>query len=130
LSELDFKLIGGEFLEPSLPPDKQYLFKYFAPGIPRTLLCYDLEFHPLKKRSIKFFLNNFIDHTGLVCSEQRLRYLLKKLSYLRQAIQQAEAMLDLDALNNIKVGKWKFGVQHEKKNQKVKNSNRNAGKIL
>lgn len=109
MSALDLKLLGGEFFAWNFPPEFQYLTKYFRTDLGRTFAFYYLTFSGLiELRNIKFFLDNFVDHTGFCCSEQRLRYLLKRLQYLLNAAKKAEQDFDLEAIEKIKIGKFRL----------------------
>lgn len=108
MSDLDLKLLGGKFMTTDLPPELTYLHRYFRSELPRMFVSYYLTFGSLiNDYSIKFFLDNFIDHTGYSCSEQRLRYLLKRLQSLLAANEEARMNFDFDKLEIIKSGKYK-----------------------
>jgi hypothetical protein len=106
---LDLNLIGNKFMENWLPPESAYLHKYFKSEIDRALVSYYLMFGDLiMMRNIKFFIDNFVDHTGLACSQQRLRYSLNRIQSLLDTTQRAEQNFDLEQVEIIKSGKYKF----------------------
>ncbi len=109
MSDHDFKFIGGEFTNTYLPPELSYLHKYFKSELGKVFVAYYLAFSDLiVAYNIKFFIDNFVDHTGFYCSQQRLRYLLKRLQCLLEVTKQAELDLNFDQLDKIKSGKYKL----------------------
>jgi len=109
MSDLDLKLLGGKFIDTDLPPDLSYLHKYFRTELPRVFVSYYLAFNELiAEQNIRFFVRNFMNHTGYFCSEQRLRYLLNRLQSVLSAAEEAKLNFDLDKLEEIKSGKYKF----------------------
>ena len=107
MSDLDLKLVGGSFMTEPFPLESVYLYKYFKSDLGRMFVVYYFMFEKLiDTRNTKFFLDNFVDHTGMKCSEQRLRYLLKKLQFLVDKTNEAKSGLNFEALGIIKSGKY------------------------
>ncbi len=108
MSKEDFKLLGGRFGENNLPPEYQHLSKYFQSKLSRTFLFYYFDFWSLAEfKTIKFFCDNFVDHTGYACSEQRLRFLVNKLQLLIEATDKAKEDLNFVLLDKIVTGKFR-----------------------
>lgn len=105
---LDLKLLRGEFDKENLPPEYEHLIKYFQSKLSRALLFYYFDFSSLIKfKSIKYFCDNFVDHTGYCCSESRLRFLVKKLELLMTATDRAKQDFNFELLEKIVSGKFR-----------------------
>jgi len=110
LSDLDFKLLGGRFINNNLSPEFSYLYKYFKSELCRAFVVYYLSFSELiKQQNIMFFVSAFIDHTGYKCSRSRLYFLVNRLQYLISATKEAENNFDLTTIELIKSGRYKLG---------------------
>lgn len=104
---LDLALIGGKFTENNLPPERQFLIKYFQSPVTKCFLFYFFAFNKLLDVSVENMSRNFVDHTGNYISKQRLRFLVAKTRILIEAIEQAERDLDLPLVDKIKSGKFR-----------------------
>jgi hypothetical protein len=108
VSEQDFKLLGGRFSENNLPPEYKHLTRYFQSKLSRTFLFYYFDFWPLAQfKTIQFFCDNFIDHTGYCCSASRLRFLIDKLQLLMKVTDKAKEDLNFALLDKIVSGKFR-----------------------
>jgi hypothetical protein len=105
---IDCKLLGEKYLDTNLSPEFLYLHKYFKSDLCKAFVSYYLAFSELTDYSIIFFINAFIAHTGYKCSEQRLRFLLKRLQFIIDKLREAEANFDLVIVEKIKSGKYKL----------------------
>lgn len=105
---LDLKLISGEFLYDELPPDKEYLRKYFSGEIQNRFLVYYINFKDLTKtHCVRHFCHFFVDHTGVFSPEQWIYRLVKKVIHLEGVVAEAECNLDLEMLSEVKLGMYK-----------------------
>src|SRR4051812_23766163 len=93
-------------------PDFEYLSHYFRTELPACFVKYYIEFgHMLDYMTAGDYCQQFIDHTGLECSQSRLRYLLNRVQYLTNAEKKASEEFDLDTLVAIRDGKYKFVIK-------------------
>jgi len=95
----DLKLVSGKFFDSVLPKDKQYLLKYFDTEVQEMFLRYYLEFGNT---------SHFTEHTGYICTKRWLRGLRSRYKKLLAARKQAQKEMDLDTLELIQMGKFKF----------------------
>lgn len=107
MNDLDF--IAGEFLHGDLPQDKNYLSHYFDGEVERIFLSYYfLSPHVYTKDPFKKFYDRFCDHTGTMCSTRWVRKLLRRLTDIEIALNQASKGFDLTRVGEIKSGKASF----------------------
>jgi hypothetical protein len=105
----DAKIIRGDFMSPKFSSELSYLSHYFRTELPACFAKYYLEFgHMVGILSNGDYCDQFVDHTGLVCSNARLRYLLNRIQSLTKAEKKATDDYDVDTLIAIKDGKYKF----------------------
>jgi len=106
--ELDLKLIAGDFLDATVDKDKEYLFKYFRPHVQQLFVSYYFNFSLLRDRSPKHFIENFIDHTGVYCTQRSIQKWMKKLCDLESLAEEAKVKTDLETLTAIKSGFYRL----------------------
>lgn len=82
-----------------LPKEKKYLFKYFDTPIQNTFLKYFYVFGDY---------SNFVDHTGLICSERWLTTLHDRLQKLQKLHREARENMDMTSLALIESGNFKI----------------------
>ena len=105
----DAKLIRADFNIPKFSSEFSYLKNYFQTSLPICFVKYYFEFNEmLSEMSIEAFCLQFIDHSGMCCSTDRLRYLLKRIILLTNLEKKATIEFDLDTLMIIKDGKFRF----------------------
>lgn len=110
-TDLDLKIISGEFLYDDLPPGKEYLNKYFSGDIQTRFLVYYLSFQGLTNtHPLSYFCQCFVEHTGFVCDKKWTYKLLKKVICLEKAANKAQKNMDLETLTEIKNGNYKIHV--------------------
>lgn len=91
-------LICGNFEEDKLPPEKQFLKKYFKNKPHRIFLNY----YDLFKEK-----NNFIDHTGIYFCKTLIYDLEDKYNKLCKEYNIAKKNFDLKKVAEIESGKFK-----------------------
>jgi hypothetical protein len=92
-----------------IPPGKEYLSYYFDGEVERAFLSYIFIFpHVYMKDSFKTFYDRFIEHTGLVCTDRWIRKLMRRLTDIENALQEASKSFDLDRVGRIKSGRESF----------------------
>ncbi len=104
---MDLKLIAGNFLDDVLPKDKQHLLKHYRSEHQRRFITYYLNFAELRERSPKHFYKNFIDHTGIACTERSMQSWIKKFHALESALQKATEQFDFETIEQIKSGRYR-----------------------
>lgn len=116
----DLKLIAAEFLDDNMiPKDRLWLLKYFKNESQRRFLSYYLDFHHLRDDySPGYFYANFVSHTGIYGTSRVLQKWAKKLRDLLSMAESASSNFDLEALELLKSGRFRFS--HARK--KAKNS--------
>lgn len=82
-----------------LPKEKRYLRKYFDTPIQIAFLKYIHVFGDY---------SNFVDHTGLACSERWLIILYNRLCKLQKLHREARANMDMTSLAHIESGNFKL----------------------
>jgi hypothetical protein len=103
------KFISGDFLIPKFAPDFEYLSFYFQSELPICFAKYYIDFNEwLEYIPPVDFCQMFIDHSGMVCSESRLYYLLNRIKLLMNLVKKAADDFDLDTLMSIKNGEYKL----------------------
>lgn len=111
---MDLKLIAGDFLhDDSIPKPDRWLLLYFKTEQQRRFLAYHLQFSDLHEQDAGHFYRTFTDHTGIYCSKRVLQKWIKKLYDLRAIVESANERFDLETLEKVKTGKYRFS--HEKK---------------
>lgn len=95
----DSNLVSGLFLEDNIPNNKYYLKKYFKSNLQNKFLCYYLAFG-----SYYYFSR----HSGVKCSLRYLKIMKKKLVFLENLRDKAKKDFDLDLLQNIENGNYKY----------------------
>lgn len=99
MDEKEMYLIWGNFEEDKLPPEKQFLKKYFKSKSQRIFLNY-YDFFKTK--------NNFIDHTGIYFSKTLIYNMENKYNKLCQEYYKAKKDFDLKKVAEIESGKFKI----------------------
>lgn len=99
MDEKELYLIWGNFEEDKLPPEKQFLKKYFKNKPHRIFLNY-----------YDFFKDkvNFIDHTGIYFCKSLLYNLENKYNKLLEEYNKAKESFDLTKVSQIESGKFKI----------------------
>lgn len=87
------------FLFLEIPKEKRFLLKYFRGKIQRYFLKYFIFFGDHK---------NFVDHTGLCCSEKWLKFLEKKYNDLIYIHSISKSSLDFEKLAEVEYGNIKI----------------------
>ncbi len=92
-------LVAGEFLEIELPKEKQYLLRYFRKPMRQAYVRY-----------MHVFGNDlfFSEHTGWRCSIRSRQLMRKRLTALEKLYRDARKEMDLDLLEMVEKGKYKF----------------------
>lgn len=109
----DLKIISGNFLYDEVPASKEYLLKHFQGEIERRFLVYYIEFVDMfRTRPVRHFCQGFMEHTGLMCNEQWVYKLLKKVNEIERMVDKAEKDTDLETLAKVKLGMHKY--RHDK----------------
>ncbi len=104
---MDLRLISGNFLSDAIAKEKRYLLKHYKTENQRRFLIYYLNFAALRERSPKHFYKNFIDHTGIACTERSMQKWIKKLHALENALQKATEQFDFNIIEQIKSGRYR-----------------------
>ena len=99
MDEKELYLIWGNFEEDKLPPEKQFLKKYFKSKAHRIFLNY-FDFFQDK--------NNFIDNTGIYFCKSLLYNLENKYNKLCREYNSAKMNFDLKKVSEIESGKFKI----------------------
>lgn len=98
LNNNDLIWFHGDFETDSLPPEREFLKKYF------------------KKKDKKIFLNymnyfdnaeNFVDHTGVFFSKSIISRLQKKYHYLIENYKNAKKSFDIKTVADLESGIFK-----------------------
>jgi hypothetical protein len=100
----DLTLVAGQFLDQSVPKDKEYLLHYFDQPMQRAFIAYYFYFPGLDSRGTAFFHRLFCDHTGLYCSLRIVQTWLKRVKDIEVVAKQASDRCDLGLLHEIKSG--------------------------
>lgn len=87
MKDLDF--VSGRFKEFEVPKEKLYLLKYFKNDFQKSFLKYFMLFGDW---------HNFIDHTGLYCSERIQFKLARRYKVLIKAYDEAKARFDEEGM--------------------------------
>src|SRR5581483_3046467 len=99
---LDVNLLSRKHLRNNIPHESQYLLKYFGTGLGKAFLFYYFQFKDLIEfRDYWFFIRNFKDHTGFVCSEQLMWIYYKKLKNIEKQVEEARYNFDFKRLDEI-----------------------------
>lgn len=99
MSSRDLQFLSGRFRDAELPPEKQYLFRYFTTEIQRYFVRYYLTFGEF---------TNFTDHTGFACSRRWMEILRDRILALEEAKREARKNIDLERLAEIESGRYKL----------------------
>ena len=91
--------IWGNFEEDNLPPEKQFLKKYFKTKPQRIFLNY-YDFFKDK--------HNFIDHTGIFISKTLIYELENRYNKLCEEYNNSKKNFDLKKVAEIESGKYKL----------------------
>jgi hypothetical protein len=111
---MDLHLVSGDFFyEDVVSKDQRWLFKYFGTPQQRQFLAYYSQFGELRERGPVRFYHNFIDHTGVCCTKRAVQKWVKKLRHLLSLSQEAAERFDLEMLEKVKSGKYRFS--HDQK---------------
>ena len=100
----DLELLSARFLTGTLPHNKEYLSKYFDKH-QQHLVVYYFSF-PYDGHAANY-RKNFIDHSGIYCSERWVFKILAKLKKIEGRLAEAEAALDHVTVALIKSGGFK-----------------------
>ena len=95
----DLKLISGEFLEKGFSNEYLFINKYFSNENAKMLIKYYMEFGEI---------DNFTNHTGLYETKKYLTECLIKFKKLIEAYNSAKDNFDLELMEKIKSGDFKF----------------------
>lgn len=101
----DLELLAAKFLVSDLPKPKDYLRKYFTGIIQERLVVYYLTF-PYDDGNFKRFYRNFVDHTGIFCSERWVYKLIARIKKVETRLDQAIAENDYETVAIIKTGEY------------------------
>jgi hypothetical protein len=105
---MDLLLIAGDFFfDDVVPKEQQWLFKYFKTKPQRRFLAYYSQFAALRNYPGRFY-PNFINHTGVHCTKRAMFKWLRKLKCLLSLSQEAAERFDLETLERVKSGKYRF----------------------
>jgi hypothetical protein len=99
MHEKEMIFLWGNFEEDKLPPEKQFLKKYFKTKPQRIFLNY---YYIFQDKS------NFIDHTGIFISKTLIYDLESKYNKLLEVHKESKLNFDLEKLSNIESGKYKL----------------------
>lgn len=99
MDEKEVIFLWGNFEEDKLPPEKQFLKKYFKTKSQRIFLNY---YDIFQDKS------NFIDHTGIFISKTLIYQLESKYNKLLKVYKEAKSNFDLKKISEIESGKYKF----------------------
>ena len=107
---MDLELLAGEFFyDESLPKGKRHLLKYFTTKPQRRFLVYAVIFDELRLRHGPFcFYRGFVDHTGVQCTRRVMQRWSRRLRELETALKSAMGGFDLEAVEKIKTGEYRF----------------------
>jgi N-acetylmuramoyl-L-alanine amidase CwlA len=101
IMDQNLHLISGKYLEIEIPKKYIFLKKYFDTEIQQMFLRYFWVFRDWK---------NFVDHTGIYCSERYLRKQTDCFNILMEAYEDAAGTLDeahMKKLQSLIEGKFK-----------------------
>lgn len=101
----DLELLAARFLTCDLPKHKEYLRKYFTGPIQERLVVYYLTF-PYDDGNFKRFYQNFIDHTGIFCSERWVYLLIDRVKKVEARLARAEVDKDHETVALVRMGKY------------------------
>ncbi len=101
----DLELLAAKFLTSDLPKSKEYLRKYFTGIIQERLVVYYQTF-PYEDGNFKRFYQNFVDHTGIFCSERWVYKLIDRVKKVEERLARAEMEKDHETVALIKMGKY------------------------
>jgi hypothetical protein len=101
----DLELLAAKFLTSDLPKPKEYLRKYFTGIIQERLVVYYLTFS-YEDGNFKRFYKNFIDHTGIFCSERWVYKLIDRVKKVESRLKRAEMEKDHESVALVKMGKY------------------------
>ena len=104
--DYEIKFIGGMFYDYILPPDKQYLFKYFHTKVQKDFLIYYIIFNNFQR---------FPQHTGNAISYRWCQGLRARYKFIENELAKANDDGDLDKIVEIKSGKLKIKNIYKKK---------------
>jgi hypothetical protein len=102
----DLELLVPKFLHRRLQPHEEYLRKYFPNDDQERLIIYFLTF-PMPSGEFLPYYHQFIDHTGLHCSERWVYKMLSRLKLLTERLAQAEEERDHETVAAIRSGLWR-----------------------
>lgn len=94
----DLVWLHGDFESDCLPPEKEFLKKYFKNKEKKIFLYYMNFFNDAK---------NFIDHTGVFFSNSMICRLQKKYNYLIENYKEAKKSFDLKTVSELESGEFK-----------------------
>lgn len=99
IDEKEIIFLWGNFEEDKLPPEKQFLKKYFKTKPQRIFLNYYNIFQDK---------TNFIDHTGIFISKTLIYDLEFKYNKLLEIYKEAKNNFDFKKISEIESGKHKL----------------------
>ena len=94
----DLIWLHGDFQTNSLPPERDFLKKYFKKKEKRFFLYYLNNFKDAK---------NFTDHTGIFFSLSMISRLQKKYDYLIENYNIAKKSFDMKTISDLESGDFK-----------------------
>lgn len=100
----DLELLAARFLTGELPKPKEYLRKYCKGQTQERLVIYYLTFG--YDGQFKRFYQNFIDHTGMYCSERVVYRVISRVTKVEARLARAEKEKDHESVALIKTGKF------------------------
>ncbi len=100
----DLELLSAPFLDGILPHNKEYLSKYFDKHQQHLVVYY---FSFPYDGHCSAYRKNFIDHSGIYCSERWVYKILARIKKIEGRLAEAEAALDYETVAMIKSGGFK-----------------------
>ena len=97
----DLEFISGRFFDYEIPKEKRYLLKYFKTDLQQAFLRYYFVFGNA---------TNFVDHTGIFCTDRILWKLQARCKRLIQIYDKAKMELTEESMmivERIEAGKFK-----------------------
>lgn len=94
----ELKLIGGIFTH-EIPPDKQYLYKYFSNECGKAFVRYYYHMNSYGR---------FKQHAGFNVTNRNVFHLLNKYRKLELILKEAQKNFDFDLVAKIKSGQYEL----------------------